>query len=276
MIDLDQVSIRQIKQGFRYDQSDGLYQCLYCLARFEEGLVYAQEGQFMTAARAMASHVSSAHGSPFEQILTLEKRFIGLTDHQKYLIRLMREGKTYQEIASITGTAASTIRAQRFLFKEKGRQAKLLLALLELLDENSGRASSQLEEDPDAMTPIHATAAQIDERFAITASEKDKVIKTYVESADPLVIKSFPVKEKRKLILLDLIARRFAPDRVYTEKEVNEIIRPIFHDFATIRRYLIEYGYLDRTSNGSSYWVKGGVARPAAAAEVPAGETEEN
>lgn len=276
MIDLDQASIRQLKQGYRYDPSDGLYQCLYCPARFEEGLVYVQEGQFMTAARAVAGHVCSAHGSPFEQILKLDKRFTGLTDHQKNLARLMREGRSYQEIASLTGTAASTIRAQRFLFKEKGRQAKLLLALLELLEESSGLPAVQSDENPDALSPVHATAAQIDERFAITASEKDKVIKSYVKSADPLVIKAFPVKEKRKLILLDLIARQFDADRVYTEKEVNEIIRPVFHDFATIRRYLIEYGYLDRTSNGSSYWIKGGAARPAAEAAVPADETEEN
>ena len=276
MIDLDRASIKQIKQGYTNDPSDGSYQCLYCSVRFEEGLVYLQDSQLMTAGRAMAGHVRSAHGSPFEQILKLDRRFIGLTDHQKNLLRLMREGKSYQEIASLTGTAASTIRAQRFLFKEKGRQAKLLLALLELLEESSDQAAGQPAENPDALSPIHATAAQIDERYAITASEKARIIKTYVESAEPLVIKAFPVKEKRKLILLDLIARHFAPDRVYSEKEVNEIVRPIFHDFATIRRYLIEYGYLDRTSNGSAYWAKGGSAGPAASTAVTAVQTKEN
>ncbi|MBJ6950597.1 DUF2087 domain-containing protein, partial [Vibrio cholerae] len=29
-----------------------------------------------------------------------------------------------------------------------------------------------------------------------------------------------------------------------------------YPDFVTLRRYLIEYGFLDRTDDGSQYWVK--------------------
>lgn len=260
MFDLDHTSVQEFKQGWRHDSSAGRFQCLYCAAFFEDGLIYPHGEQFCTATRAIARHVAEAHGSPFEQLLKLDKRFIGLTDTQKSLLRMIQAGRSNQEIARETGNAASTIRAQRFLFREKARQARLMLALTELLEEGGNEMSESSSLSHEDLNPIHATATQIDERFAITASDKASVIKNYVISSEPLVIKALPVKEKRKLVLLALIAVKFDEGRSYTEKEVNEIIRPIYADYVTIRRYLIEYGYLDRTPSGSSYWVKNGKA----------------
>ncbi|MDF2700621.1 MAG: transcriptional regulator, partial [Haloplasmataceae bacterium] len=51
-------------------------------------------------------------------------------------------------------------------------------------------------------------------------------------------------------------AERFDSSKVYDEKAVNEIIKAIFNDFVTIRRYLIEYGFLARTQDCKEYWVK--------------------
>ena len=178
-----------------------------------------------TAERAIARHIAEAHGSPFEQLLKLDKRFIGLTDTQKSLLRMIQAGRSNQEIARETGNAASTIRAQRFLFREKARQARLMLALTELLEEGDKEMNESSYPSQEALNPIHDTAAQIDERFAITAADKASVIKNYVISLEPLVIKAFPVKEKRKLVLLALIAAKFEEGRSYPEKEINEIDR---------------------------------------------------
>ena len=259
MLNIDQATVTDLKRGWRFDSDKGQYHCLYCPATFEDGLVYPHGERFCLASRAISEHIADVHGSPFTQLLALDKRYIGLTDTQKSILRLMQAGHTSQEIARITGNASSTIRAQRFLFKEKARQARMLLALSELLDE---RETGQIETTAlpaETFSPVHATAAQIDERFAITAADKASVIKNYVLSSDPLVIKALPVREKRKLVLLALIAAHFDEHRLYTEKEVNEIIRPIYADYVTIRRYLIEYGYLDRKPNGSAYWVKDGI-----------------
>lgn len=38
------------------------------------------------------------------------------------------------------------------------------------------------------------------------------------------------------------------------EREVNEILKGIYPDFASLRRYLIEYGFFERTRDGSAYW----------------------
>ncbi|MNW69193.1 hypothetical protein D3C74_481460 [compost metagenome] len=49
---------------------------------------------------------------------------------------------------------------------------------------------------------------------------------------------------------------RFDAKKKYSEKEVNEILRTVDSDYATLRRYLIEYGFIDRKDDGSLYWVK--------------------
>jgi len=54
-----------------------------------------------------------------------------------------------------------------------------------------------------------------------------------------------------------VIAARFPPGRRYPEREVNQILRDIHEDYVTLRRYLIEYGFLERTQDCGEYWVKG-------------------
>ncbi|NDE68828.1 MAG: DUF2087 domain-containing protein [Microbacteriaceae bacterium] len=43
-------------------------------------------------------------------------------------------------------------------------------------------------------------------------------------------------------------------DRQYIEPEVNDILCEYFEDHVFARRLLIEWGYLDRRQDGSSYW----------------------
>ena len=62
---------------------------------------------------------------------------------------------------------------------------------------------------------------------------------------------SFPRKEKRKIAVLRHIASYFQNGIRYTEKEVNERLATFWkEDYVTLRRYLIEYGYLDREDDG--------------------------
>ena len=102
---------------------------------------------------------------------------------------------------------------------------------------------------------MHSGATMADERYMVTAAEIDKIIATYFESTDPYILTAFPPKQKKKLVILQVFAQQFQKGTKYAEKEVNDIIRPIFADFATIRRYLIEYGFMDRTPDGRAYWV---------------------
>lgn len=84
----------------------------------------------------------------------------------------------------------------------------------------------------------------------------NEVKQKYFISTDPLVLRSIPVKEKRKFICFTIIASQFEKSLIYTEKEINEILKSIYPlDYAIIRRYLIDYKFLSREDNGRSYWV---------------------
>jgi hypothetical protein len=102
---------------------------------------------------------------------------------------------------------------------------------------------------------IHGGATMVDERYLVTAEETQKIIQTFFASTEPLVLKGFPPKEKKKLVILRLISEQFEQDRRYSEKEVNAILRSIYEDYATIRRDLIEYGFMDRTRDCRAYWL---------------------
>ncbi|MFW5872094.1 MAG: DUF2087 domain-containing protein, partial [bacterium] len=69
-------------------------------------------------------------------------------------------------------------------------------------------------------------------------------------------LKRFPSKEKEKLIVLLKISKSFEPGTTYTEKELNRKLKEIFQDFPLLRRYLIEYGLMDRKIDCSEYWLK--------------------
>lgn len=64
-----------------------------------------------------------------------------------------------------------------------------------------------------------------------------------------------PKKEKMKLQLFDELVKAFDRNHVYKEKEVNEILKEIYPDYAVLRRYLVDYQYLQRTDDGSQYQV---------------------
>ena len=65
-----------------------------------------------------------------------------------------------------------------------------------------------------------------------------------------------PTKESKRRIVLERIAIEFEPGRRYDEKEVNAIVGAFFNDYAAIRRYLVDEGFLDR--DHGVYWRSGG------------------
>jgi len=154
-----------------------------------------------------------------------------------------------KEIALRQKVAASTIRSIRFMFREKAKAAKLYLAVYELINEKPIPKE-------DKIVPIVNSALMIDDRYITTEKEKDNILKNSFSSLEPLTLKVFPAKEKKKIIVLARIAEKFEKARKYDEKEVNRILKGIYDDFATVRRYLIEYGFMQRTTDCSEYWLK--------------------
>lgn len=65
-------------------------------------------------------------------------------------------------------------------------------------------------------------------------------------------LEKLPAQYKKRRIVLERFAERFEPQRRYCEQEVTGLILPLFDDYCTIRRLLIDEGLLRR--EGADYW----------------------
>ena len=63
---------------------------------------------------------------------------------------------------------------------------------------------------------------------------------------------SLPSRGSYRMAALTVLAERFERDRLYDEREVNAILADDAPDQATLRRLLVDHGYLGRR-NGT-YW----------------------
>lgn len=59
-------------------------------------------------------------------------------------------------------------------------------------------------------------------------------------------LKQIPAQRKKRVVILRHLLTRFNPGQEYTEREVNEILKVANEDFATLRRELIDYGFMTR------------------------------
>lgn len=63
-------------------------------------------------------------------------------------------------------------------------------------------------------------------------------------------LRSIPAQRSKRSVVLERLAAEFEPARIYTEREVNTVLRRFHDDVATIRRELIAAKKLVRTKSG--------------------------
>jgi hypothetical protein len=91
----------------------------------------------------------------------------------------------------------------------------------------------------------------------------DEVVRRFIHRGRLL---SVPAARGKRLVVLDYLAGLFEPGRRYPEPEVNELLKRFHPDYAMLRRYLVDDGFLDREDepapSGSRsvkvYWRTGG------------------
>lgn len=252
--DILKIPFEELKAGYSFDAGDGVYTCLICGKKFESGEVFSLEGRFYEASKAIRFHVGKEHGGMFNILSSYDKKYTGLTDNQRELLQMICEGFPDNEIAKKTGVSAATVRHQRFVFREKAKQTKLYLAMFELAE--AGASGGRGKSTNDVLADIHTGARMVDDRYITTKTEEDKIIASAFKSLEPLKLKVFSPREKKKIVILKKICEQFKKGVKYSEKEVNSILKPIYEDYATIRRYLIEYGFMNRTKDCKEYWLE--------------------
>ena len=242
----DQLTHTELTTGIR--TTGDVLTCVVCGIRFERGIIYREGEQFLDAPTAAKRHVDAVHGGMLRVILHWHGAVNGLTDLQRQVLSLMADRLSDREIArALGGKAESTIRNHRFQFKKRVTEARILTALADLLEKGRDNTMEFIQ--------FHADIPMADERIQTTRAEADKILGKVFRFTDPPVLRRFPKKEKEKLVVLKRITECFDKTRKYNEKEVNAVLQPIYDDYVTIRRYLIEYRFLRRTRNGSQYWV---------------------
>jgi predicted transcriptional regulator len=79
-----------------------------------------------------------------------------------------------------------------------------------------------------------------------------KVLRDYTADGR---LEQIPSRQKKLLVILRWLATRFQPDIMYSEREVNAILTQCHEDFATLRRELVDFGFLRRERGGGKYWL---------------------
>ncbi len=79
---------------------------------------------------------------------------------------------------------------------------------------------------------------------------KAKVIRTFFEDGK---LTRIPAQQKKRWIVFEEIARKFAPGQAYQEEDVNARIADVYEDYCTLRRAFVDGGIFTR--NGTTYHV---------------------
>jgi len=83
--------------------------------------------------------------------------------------------------------------------------------------------------------------------------EEEVVLRNYFRGGR---LREIPARQNKKRIVLARLALEFEPGVHYQEGEVNRILTTFHDDYASLRRHLVDEGFLDRESG--EYWRSGG------------------
>lgn len=243
--------MEDILNGYRED--DSKYHCIICSNEYEKGRIYEIDNELYDANGAVIQHFIKEHKNIAEYLLEQELNLTGISEIQRNLLKSILEGYSDKEISQKMGIVQSTVRNHRFKLKEKEKQAKLFLVLMKSIEEETNKCIHKT--DHGLIEEHHQAATMIDDRYNITEKEREKAIATYMDETGAL--KQFPAREKKKLILLTEIAKNFKKNKEYTEIEINRVLKRIYEeDYPSIRRALIEYGFMERSADCKVYRVK--------------------
>ena len=163
-----------------------------------------------------------------------------LADHERFkVISAIAVGaSTLAEVADATGLTTPVI-----------HKAISRLMGAELVEEESGIYRVRFEELA---------------RIARAAASERRSLEQGPEGAGQVVgrffrggkLTSIPTTRSKRLVVLDYLAQRFEPGRLYSEKQVSDELAEVHEDYAALRRYLVDHGFLERKDG--RYWRSGG------------------
>ncbi len=83
--------------------------------------------------------------------------------------------------------------------------------------------------------------------------EEEQVLRRYFRGGR---LREIPAKHSKRLIVLSRLALEFDVGVHYSEQQVNQALKRFHNDYAALRRYLVDEGFLSRERG--EYWRSGG------------------
>jgi biotin operon repressor len=81
------------------------------------------------------------------------------------------------------------------------------------------------------------------ESAAAPLAEDDAVTRAFFDGPR---LRHLPAARKKRVVVLRRLLERFEPQRDYPEREVNDLLRLVHDDVASLRRELVDYGFMVR------------------------------
>ena len=95
----------------------------------------------------------------------------------------------------------------------------------------------------DALRAAALVRPERDRGAADATPDEQRVLRNFV--IDGRLVR-LPARQAQMRVVLGYVARRFDESRSYQEVEVNELLRDFHDDTASLRRYLVDEGLLER------------------------------
>ena len=83
--------------------------------------------------------------------------------------------------------------------------------------------------------------------------EKEEQLRPFVHGGR---ITAMPARPAKRRLLLDCVAQAFEPGLRFPEAAVDDVLKMLCDDYAALRRYLVDEGFLSRQAG--VYWRSGG------------------
>ena len=182
---------------------------------------------------------------PMDTLLAL---FKALADANRLkLVGLLADNEaTVEELAAMLEISASTVSHHLSKLAEIGlvtARAEGYYSVYRLETETLERMAKRLL----AEETLPEVAKDLDRK----AYDRE-VLKIYLNEDGS--IRQLPTNRRKLDVILRYIAEHFDFGKIYTEKQVNQVIGALNEDISGLRRDLISVGYLDRKKDGSEYW----------------------
>lgn len=178
-------------------------------------------------------------------------------EHRLTMINLMHDGeRTVGEMAELVRLSEPTVSHHVAKLHSAGLLRLRMAGTQRFYSLNQTRLArfkayvSEIE-----TPPLPPEVVQSDNRWIDALDWNDEDKRVLVDYTVNGRLRELPLKEKKWLVVMRWLAGKFEPGVRYTEKQVNAILTEVHDDYATLRRNLVEYGFMRRERGGGSYWL---------------------